>query len=128
MVVLIFLAEMMRRGIENAAIGLALLGDQETGSRLFSILKKSANPKVQASVASAMGWIKDPRPLLELTQLISDTRRNDTARAWTAVCIGRICDDDEWPWVARLSADVLYDLFLPTLIEPTYQSGLLDLP
>jgi len=116
------------RIIENAAIGLALLGDQETGSRLFSILKKSANPKVQASVASAMGWIKDPRPLLELTQLISDTRRNDTARAWTAVCIGRICDDDEWPWVARLSADVLYDLFLPTLIEPTYQSGLLDLP
>jgi len=116
------------RIIENAAIGLALLGDQETGSRLFSILKKSANPKVQASVASAMGWIKDPRPLIELTQLISDTRRNDTARAWTAVCIGRICDNDDWPWVARLSVDVLYDLFLPTLIEPTYQSGLLDLP
>jgi len=116
------------RIVENAAIALSLLGDQETGSILFSILKKSANPRIQASVASAMGWIKDPRPLLELTQLISDSRRNDTARAWTAVCIGRICDTDDWPWVGRLSVDVLYDVFLPTLIEPTYQSGLLDLP
>lgn len=116
------------RVIENTAIALSLLGDQQTGSRLFSLLKKSANPKVQASIASAMGWIKDPRPLLELTRLISDTRRNDTARAWTAVCIGRICDTDDWPWVGRLSVDVLYDVFLPTLIEPTYQSGLLDLP
>src|SRR5262249_5800387 len=47
--------------VENASIGLALLGDQESGNRLFGVLDQSANPKVQSSVASAMGWIRDPR-------------------------------------------------------------------
>jgi HEAT repeat protein len=114
--------------VENAAIALALLGDQETGTRLFSVLDRSANPKVQSSVASAMGWIRDPRPLADLCRMLADTRRNDTARAWTSVAIGRICDSDRWPWVGRMSVDVQYDVNLPTLLEPIYETGLLDLP
>jgi HEAT repeat protein len=114
--------------IENAAISLALLGDQETGTRLFDILDHAVSPKVQASVASAMGWIRDPRPLGDLCAMLGDTRRNDTARAWTAVALGRICDEDRWPWSGRLSVDVLYDINLPTLLEPIYETGLLDLP
>ena len=51
-----------------------------------------------------------------------------TARAWTAVSLGRICDRDAEPWTARFSRGVPYDLPLFTLIEPIYQSGLLDLP
>jgi len=114
--------------VENASIALALLGDQETGLRLFSVLDRSSNPKVQSSVASAMGWIRDPRPLGNLCTMLGDTRRNDTARAWTAVALGRICDEDRWPWVGRLSVDVLFDVNLTTLVEPIYESGLLDLP
>ena len=114
--------------VEYASIGLALLGDQEIGSTLYSILSKAANPRVQASVASAMGWIRDPRPLNQLCQQLVDTRKNDTGRAWTAVAVGRICDDDTWPWVGRLSVNVQYDVWLPTMIEPAFQSGLLDLP
>ena len=114
--------------IENAAIGLALLGDQETGKQLFGILERTSNPKVQASVASAMGWIKDPRALGDLCKLLGDVRRSDTARAWTAVAIGRICDDDRWPWVGRMSVNVQYDVAVPTLLEPTFETGLLDLP
>ncbi len=114
--------------VENAAIALALLSDQETGSRMFSVLDKASNPKVQASVASAMGWVRDPRPLSDLCQMLGDSRRNDTARAWTAVAIGRICDEDKWPWVGRLSVNVLYDVALPTLLEPIFETGLLDLP
>lgn len=114
--------------IENAAISLALLGDQETGTRLFDILDHAVSPKVQSSVASAMGWIRDPRPLGDLCAMLGDTRRNDTARAWTAVALGRICDEDRWPWSGRLSVDVLYDINLPTLLEPIYETGLLDLP
>jgi len=114
--------------LENASIGLALLGDQETGKRLFEVLERSANPKLQSSVASALGWIRDPRPLGDLCTMMSDSRRNDTARAWTAVAIGRICDRDRWPWVGRMSVDVQYDVALPTLLEPIYETGLLDLP
>jgi len=114
--------------VEYAAIALALLGDQETGNRLFDVLDHSANPRVQSSVASAMGWIRDPRPLGDLCTMLRDTRRNDTARAWTAVAIGRMCDQDRWPWVGRFSVHVQYDVALPTLLEPIYETGLLDLP
>lgn len=114
--------------IENASIALALLGDQQSGTRLFSVLDRSANPRIQSSVASAMGWIRDPRPLGDLCTMLADARRNDTARAWTAVAIGRICDQDRWPWVGRLSVDVQYDVALPTLLEPIYETGVLNLP
>jgi HEAT repeat protein len=114
--------------VENASIALALLGDQDTGTRLYGVLERSANPRIQSSVASAMGWIRDPRPLSDLCAMLGDGRRNDTARAWTAVAIGRICDQDRWPWVGRMSVNVQYDVALPTLLDPIYESGLLDLP
>lgn len=114
--------------IENAAIALSLLGDQQVGTELLLLLQDAASPKVQASVASAMGWIQDPRALPTLCERMLDTRKNDTGRAWTAVAIGRICDNDSWPWVGRLSINVPYDVALPTLIDPLFQSGLLDLP
>ena len=114
--------------VENASIALAILGDQDTGARLFEVLDRAGNPKVQSSVASAMGWIRDPRPLGNLCSILGDTRRNDAARAWTSVAIGRICDQDRWPWVGRMSVDVQYDVALPTLLEPIYETGLLDLP
>ena len=114
--------------VEQAAIGLALLGDQGVGARLFEILSKTSRPQVQASVASAMGWIKDPRPLDRLCRQLLEPRRNDMGRAWTSVAIGRICDGDAWPWVGRVSADAQYDVWLPTLIEPGLQNGLLDMP
>jgi HEAT repeat protein len=114
--------------VENASIALGLLGDQDTGTRLFDVLDRSANPKVQESVASAMGWIRDPRPMGNLCSLLADSRRSDAARAWTTVAIGRICDQDRWPWVGRMSVGIQYDVALPTLLEPIYETGLLDLP
>ncbi|HED64230.1 MAG TPA: HEAT repeat domain-containing protein [Planctomycetes bacterium] len=114
--------------VENVAIALALLGDQGIGQRLFEILEDSSRPTIQASVASAMGWIKDPRPLTELCKRLLDPRKGEMGRAWTAVAIGRICDQDRWPWLARMSTDAQYDVWLPTLIEPQLQNGLLDLP
>jgi len=114
--------------LENCAIALALLGDQETGSTLYTILEQSSSPQVQSSIASAMGWIKDPRPVSQLCDLLVDNRKNDTARAWTAVAIGRICDDDKWPWVGRLSVNANFDMWLSTLADPAFHAGLLDLP
>jgi HEAT repeat protein len=114
--------------IENAAIALSLLGDQQIGSELFELLRDAASPKVQASVASALGWIQDPRPLSRLCDHLLDTRKSDIGRAWTAVAIGRICDDDDDHWIGRLSSNIPYDVELPTLIDVEFQAGLLDLP
>lgn len=113
--------------VEQISIALALLGDQGLGLRLCDLLEEASNPVVQASVASAMGWIRDPRPLERLCARLSAEGVGDAPRAWTAVALGRICDNDDWPWVARLSVDVPYDITLPTLIDPEFGTGLLDL-
>ncbi len=112
--------------LEQIAIGLALLGDQPTGSRLGDLLAETSDPLVQASIASALGWIKDPRQVDRLAERLVDEEVGDGLKAWTAVALGRICDEDRWPWVGRLSVDTPYEVILPTLIEPEFQSGLLD--
>lgn len=114
--------------IENTAIALSLLKDQTIGPELLQMLKKSSRPTVQSSIASALGWIRDPRPVSELCRLLNDPRKNETGRAWTAVAIGRICDEDLWPWGGRISRNLQYDVELPTLFQPKLQNGLLDLP
>lgn len=114
--------------LEQTAISLALLGDQETSERLVTILQSEGNPEVQTSIASALGWIRDPRPLPRLLERMQDASLSDHARAWTAVAIGRICDKDPWPWVGRLSVGVLYETPLTSLVDLEFQNGLLDLP
>ncbi len=64
----------------------------------------------------------------ELCRLLIDPRKNEVGRAWTAVAIGRICDEDLWPWGGRISRNLQYDVELPTLFQPKLQNGLLDLP
>lgn len=114
--------------LHQSAIALALLGDQESGWRLFELLLQASDPSAQASIAAAMGWSKDPRTLPGLCERLLARETNDTARKWAAVALGRICDTDEVPWVGRLSVGVQYDVDLPTLVEPRFLSGLLDMP
>jgi len=114
--------------LHQVAIGLALLGDRHTGPRLLDLFVEASNPRSRASMAAAMSWARDPGSLPRLCSLVTDPRYGDSTRAWTAVAIGRIADEDPWPWVGRLSVGVQYDVALPTLIEPRFLSGLLDLP
>ena len=113
--------------LEQIAISLAMLGDQSTGGRLQELQLEISDPAAQASIASAMGWIKDPRPLDKMAERLLDKSVGDELRAWTAVGIGRICDEDPLPWVGRLSIDVPYEVPLSALIEPEFKTGLLDL-
>ncbi len=113
--------------LERSAISLSLLRDQDTGHRLFEMLEEASNPEVQASIASALGWIQDPRPILGLCTRLRDKTVDDNSRAWAAVALGRICDADDLPWVGRASIRTQYDVNLPTLIEPEFRGGLLDL-
>lgn len=114
--------------LQQTAIALSLLGEQDTGARLFEMLTETSDPEVQASIAAALGWIQDPRPLPDLCQRVLDPDVAETSRAWSSVALGRICDEAAWPWVGRWSVGVNYDVDLPTLLEPEFQTGLLDLP
>ena len=114
--------------LQHYAIALALLGDQQNGLRLFDVLSQSSSPDIQAAVASAMGWIRDPRVLDQLARVLADGGTNDVLRAWTAVAIGRTCDEDPIPWLGRYSIAANYDVALPTFVESEYETGLLDLP
>lgn len=114
--------------LQRVAIGLSLLGDVETGPMLSALLLKESTPEIQASIAAAMGWVKDPRPLRELCERLGDPEQNDLSRAWTAVAVGRICDPSDLPWNARLSVGINYDVALTTLVDPDARTGILDLP
>ncbi len=114
--------------LNSCAIALSMLGEQEVGARLVDLFDEASNPETQAAIGSAMGWIKDPRPLTPLCQRLRNTKTADRSRAWMAVAIGRVCDEDSWPWVGRMSVGINYDVDLPTLLEYEYENGLLDLP
>jgi HEAT repeat protein len=114
--------------LEQVGIALSLLGDQVTGLRLFELLDLDPSPELQVALASALGWIQDPRPLVPLCGRVADRGLSRHARAWSAVAVGRICDVDDPAWVGRVSVGVNYDVALRTLIDPEYGTGLLDQP
>ena len=113
--------------LENLSIALALLGDGSAARPLFTMLEEVSDPEVQASVASAIGWSRDPELLHDLIQSLGDSRISDRRRGWTAVAIGRIVDGDQWPWTGRWSQHTNYLGQVATRIEPDYRTGLLDL-
>lgn len=113
--------------LEQTSIALALLGDRSAGTLLFEHLEKASNPEVQASLASSIGWSGDPDVLGRLLERLGDPRLSDADRGWTAVAIGRIVDEDRWPWVGAWSIGANYAENVPTRIEPDYRTGLLDL-
>ncbi|MCZ6596024.1 MAG: hypothetical protein O7B99_00130 [Planctomycetota bacterium] len=114
--------------LQRTAIGLSLLGDAGVSQVLSAMLERSSRPEVQASIAAALGWVKDPRLLPQLGERLVARGVGDSPRAWTAVAVGRICDRDLLPWNSLYSVGANYDVTLPTLIEPDYGTGLLDLP
>jgi HEAT repeat protein len=114
--------------LQQVAISLALLGDREAAGRLFKILESSSDGKLQRSIASSLGWIKDPRPLAPLSRRIEDTGVPASTRAWRSVAVGRICDRDATPWMGRVSAGANYAVVFPSLVDPDFATGLLDLP
>jgi hypothetical protein len=114
--------------LEQSAIALSLIGDQDVTEALFAVLEASSNPDLQVAIASALGWIQDPRPIGRLCERLERANLPDQARAWSAVALGRICDDDDWPWVARVVVGFNYDTPVTALVDPIFGGGALDLP
>jgi HEAT repeat protein len=113
--------------LQRVSIGLSLLGDTQASPALARLLVQASSPEVQASLAAALGWVRDPTPLPTLTErLIEHT--NDLSRAWISVAVGRISDSAPRPWNASLGVGVNYDVALPTLRDVDSLQGVLDYP
>jgi len=112
--------------LQRVAIGLSLLGDAQASPVLANLLVRTSSPEVQASLAAALGWVRDPKPLPLLTERLAEDP-NTLSRAWISVAVGRIADADARPWNASLSVGVNYDVALPTLHDPDVH-GVLDYP
>jgi len=108
-------------------MGLSLLGDSQAGSVLAAMLIESSSPEVDAAVAAALGWVKDPRPLPALVEHLRE-EESDVARAWVSVALGRIVDTARRPWNAELMISANYDQSPDTLRDVQNGKGVLDYP
>ncbi len=113
--------------LQDVAIGLSLLGDPLASSTLSNMLLEARAPETQRSLASALGWIRDPR-LLPLLSGAFQRESDELSRAWLAVALGRIASPSAKPWNAALMRSANYFGATATLTDPRSASGVLDYP
>jgi HEAT repeat protein len=106
---------------QQAAIGLALMGEKSIVPTLLTILKdpKNGSFTVQSAVADSLGYVGDRQAVTPLVELLRDTERRNTtaARTFASVALGQMCDKDGVPWNARISSHLNYFAFLETLTD-----------
>ena len=111
----------------EAAISLALIGDQEVRGRLAVLALKERLAAHRVSALLAMAYISDPSQLDPFVSILKDRRQNETVRAYAAVGIGLVADKDPIPWNHAIAADVGWWQAPTTLLDPTTGRGVLDL-
>jgi len=101
--------------LQQAAIGLGLLGDKEVVVELTRMLGESKSLATGASISSALGFIGDRRSLDPLVRMLQDDSLTDTARGFAAVALGIVCDKEPLPWNAKIAIGLNYDATTQTL-------------
>ncbi len=103
--------------LRESAIALGLLQDRRTTAFLAERLATASSLVAQASLAQALGRIGDVASIDPLLAMLGDAKLTDGARAFAAVALGIIADQDELPWNAVLSVDVNYAAAPATLFD-----------
>ena len=101
--------------LQQAAIGLGLMGDNNLVDELVVMLKESRSLGSQASIVMALSFIGDSRSIDPLVSLLSDESYTEAARGFAAVSLGMIADRALLPWNSDLSCDLNYRASTPTL-------------
>jgi HEAT repeat protein len=127
------IVELVRRSkyqpelLKAAATGMALLNDGEIVPELVSMLSSATGLSSQAAISAALGAIGDVRAVEPLIGMLEDSSKTARARAFAAVALGMVADKDELPWNSRISIGANYRATTPTLTDPEYGTGVLDL-
>jgi len=111
--------------LREAAIGLGLLGDKELVPELVVMLQDAKSLSVQASIATALGFIGDSRSVDPLVLLLERKDVTPSARGFAAVALGLVADKEPLPWNSKLSVDVNYPAATTTLTGAG--TGVLDI-
>jgi hypothetical protein len=101
--------------LQQAAIGLGLMGDNNVVDELVVMLKESKSLSSQASIVMALSFIGDSRSIDPLVSLLGDEGHTEAARGFAAVALGMIADRTLLPWNSDISCDLNYRASTPTL-------------
>ncbi|MEW6073004.1 MAG: HEAT repeat domain-containing protein [Planctomycetota bacterium] len=104
--------------LRGAAIALGMLGDPDVVDVLLEKLAASQSISAQASIAQALGRIGDDRTVEPLLALLTDARGTSGSRAFAAVALGLVADEDLLPWTTLYAVDANYRAAPPTLYDP----------
>jgi len=120
-------ASELRRAFESKSIsptygmrlatGLGLLADKEIIGTLIETLQTSKSLSVTSAMAKSLGTIGDASAIGPLTDVATNRRVPDIARAFACVAIGMICERTEIPWGARIARDNNYVASVPAISE-----------
>jgi HEAT repeat protein len=100
----------------SAAIALGLMGDRNVISILTDALKNATVDEVRGSAALALGQIGDVSAIEPLISLISaKPGSTERSRAFAAVALGIIGEDQPLPVLSRLSRDNNYRAQIPSI-------------
>ncbi|MFN0206938.1 MAG: hypothetical protein ACKVS6_11605 [Planctomycetota bacterium] len=94
----------------DTAVSLALLGDQTVFDKLMSIANSGggASTTLLAAAADALGRIGEASAIEPLVRLLLNENAKSAARSMAASAIGRICNQNQLPWYARLTEHFNY--------------------
>ena len=115
--------------LQQAAIGLGLLGDKEAVPLLLEMLEEARGLSSQAAIASALGTIGDVNAVHGLVKMLAgetEKKMTDTARGFAAVALGITCDKEDFPWNTKISVNANYRANVPTLTSSN-GTGILDI-
>ncbi|MGD2017939.1 MAG: hypothetical protein PVJ89_07485 [Planctomycetota bacterium] len=112
--------------LKQAAVGLGLLGDKSAVGGLVEMLRTAKGLSAQAAIASALGTIGDANSVGPLVEMLSDTTITDTARGFSAVALGIVCDKQDLPWNTPIGRNTNYRANVGTLTN-SVGTGILDI-
>ena len=116
--------------LRQAAIGLGLMQDPRALGRLMGYLHPAEGRptlSVLAAAAIAIGFIGDNGSIQPLIEILKNQRLTPLGRAFTAAALGMVGDSATMPWHAAIGADLNYRATVPTLVDPSLATGILDL-
>ncbi len=116
--------------LRQAAIGLGLMQNQQALGRLLEYLfPQEGRPplSVLAASAIAIGFIGDRSSIQPLVDFLQNRRLTPLGRAFAAAALGMVGDPALLPWHAAIGEDLNYRASVPTLVDPSLSTGILDL-
>jgi len=117
--------------LKQASIGLGLMKDRNAVDKLLAYLapKDGRSPRlnVLSSVATALGFIGDKSSVSPLVTTLENDRLTPLGRAFAAVALGMVADQNIFPWNEPIGANLNYRASVSTLVDQQNGTGLLDI-